>query len=191
MNLPASGRLVVLRGMSHVTLRAKAGLDSLLVPTLRGKKGTTIETEGHTVRVHFSHGWPWQKSSADFTLSADVPWDIEIRGGMSDIRGELESLRLSSFTIAGGVSDIELSLGRPVGACPLRLDGGASHFVIRRPKDVGVRLAIRGGASHVALDDSFFGAVGGKLRMESIGYAESTDRYDVEIAGGVSHLRIS
>lgn len=176
--------------MSNVTLHAKAGLGSLLVPTLRGKKGTTIDTDGTTVRVRFSHRWPWQKSTADFVLSADLPWDIEIQGGMSEVRGELEALTLASFDIRGGVSNLELTLGRPAGSCAIRLAGGASHFVIRRPKEVGVRLVIRGGASHVALDEAFFGAVGGKVRMESLDYAESKDRYEIEIAGGVSHLRI-
>lgn len=177
--------------MSHVTLRTDAAPPSPLTTSFRGKKGPRVEADGSTFRVRFERGWPWQRSAAELVLSEAYAWDVDVMGGLSEVRGELERLTLASLSIAGGMSDVELSLGRPRGACPIRLLGGASHWIVRRPQGIGVRLTIRGGASHVALDASFFGAVGGKLRMESTDYAGSSDHYDLEILGGVSHLEIA
>lgn len=185
-----SARLVIERGMSHVTLRTDSSAAELLSARFDGKKGPKIDADGSTFHVRFERGWPWQRSSAELVLSTAAAWDIEVKGGLAHTRGELEALTLASLTIAGGMSDVELSLGRPNGTCPVRLLGGASHWVVRRPKGVGAHLSIRGGASHVALDDAFFGAVGGKLRMDSYDYVASKDRYDFDIVGGVSHLKI-
>jgi hypothetical protein len=185
-------RLVIVRGMSHGTLRAVAGASALLDVASRGKaKGPKVDADGTSFRVRFEHGWPWQRSSSVLSLSTRVAWEIDVRGGVSDVKGELEGLTLASLSISGGLSDVELDLGVPKGTCTVRLVGGASHWVVRRPRGVGARLSILGGASRVALDESFFEAVGGKLRMESHDYAAAEGRYHFEILGGVSHLVIA
>jgi hypothetical protein len=49
---------------------------------------------------------------------------------------------------------------------------------------------VRGGASNLTLDEQHLGAVGGETGLESSGYADATDRYDIEVYGGANNLTI-
>jgi hypothetical protein len=74
---------------------------------------------------------------------------------------------------------------------PVRIGGGASHVRIYRPAGTPARLWIGRGVADLTFDEQHFGAVGGRLRLESR-EADSTDgRYDIEVAGGASHVQVT
>lgn len=183
-------RLVVKQGLSRVRFAGQADLETPAMVTTAGKQTSRLECKGDTVQVRVAGGWMWQKSEATILLDTQFTWELEASGGLSNVKAALEDVRFTSLVFSGGASNVELALGRPSGVCTVRLSGGANHLVIRRPKDVGVRLALRGGVAHLALDDFFFEAAGGKVRMETPNCSTATDRYDLEISGGASHLQI-
>ena len=99
-------------------------------------------------------------------------------------------MRLESLEVAGGASDIEVWLPAAHGTVLVRVSGGASKVALHRPADVPVRADVSGGANQLAFDGQRLGGIGGSNRLESPGYEESTDRYDVRFSGGASQVTI-
>lgn len=187
------GKLVYKGGAANVVIRTDTGLSGLAHGEFEGSKKPVVTERDGTVEVKWPKVWPWQWGSTKSTmlLREDVPWTIEIRGGVSDVRAELGRATLKAIDIAGGASDVELDLGRPLGVCPIRVVGGVSNITVRRPAGVGIRVRVKGGASDLSLDTFRFESVGGQLRWESHGYAESESTFDLEITGGASRIRVA
>ena len=186
------GRLQFTRGAANVTLRVDSSMEDLyharfdgLLPEVHAQNGTVTVRYPRTF-----HPFDWRKRSAEVTLNAAIPWQIEFHRGLSWLDADLSSLRLGSFEIAGGVSGVELALPRPSGTVPVRVSGGASEVSIHRPKGVAARLSVGRGASRLAFDEQRFGAIGGETRLQTGDYEDATDRYDVEVTGGASKLTV-
>jgi hypothetical protein len=56
----------------------------------------------------------------------------------------------------------------------------------------GQRFSVpRGSLSDLTFDNQEFGAVGGRLQLESCQAGNAEDRYEIEITGGASHVQVS
>jgi hypothetical protein len=126
----------------------------------------------------------------DIFLHPAVEWTLLVRGGLSRFEADLAAGKLASLEISGGVSDARLDLPAPAGAVPVRISGGASELGLRRPAAAGVDLAVKGGISHLRLDDQSFGAIGGAARLASGAIRADASHYAIEISGGASDLEI-
>ena len=193
-----SGRLVFAQGISRVHLRGEPSTDDLFHAHFEGAI-PNVRVHGNSVTIQYPRYSPfdwlryalsWGQQDGEVVLNGAIPWDIEVHGGASGIEADLDTLQLRSLDVGGGVSSINLLLARPVGIVPIRIHGGASKLSLRRPKGVAVRVHVRGGVSALALDDQFFGAVGGETRWESPEYKQATDAYDIVVSGGASNLSL-
>jgi hypothetical protein len=128
---------------------------------------------------------------AEIAVDPSVPWEVDVRGGVSRLSGDLTPVELGSLEIDGGVSKSALRLGRPTGRVVVRIRGGVSDLSIHRPADVPVRLRVRGGASRISLDEQRLGAAGGEVRLASLTDVGTADRYEIEIHGGASKLTVA
>ena len=186
------GRLAFANGTLRLDLRTASGMDDLYRASFEGP-APKVEAEDGTVTVRYSWGFralKWRGHSGEVMLNAAVPWEVEVRGGASEIDADLSGLGLISFVLKGGISDLDLMLPEPSGVVPIRLSGGASKVSIRRPAGVEARVSMKGGASKLAFDEQSFDAVGGKVRLQSPGYEGASDRYEIEISGGASEVTI-
>jgi hypothetical protein len=120
-------------------------------------------------------------------LNPAYTWEIEIVGGVSGLRANLSELRIAAIRVTGGAKEVEFDLPAPDGELPLRIDGGVSKAVVRRPAGVPVAVEIDGGATHLRVDDETFGAIGGKVRMAASG----GDRVALRIRGGASRVTVT
>jgi hypothetical protein len=93
--------------------------------------------------------------------------------------------------VSHGASRLDVRLPRPSGVVPVRIGGGASHVRITRPAGTPVRLHVGRGVADLTFDEQEFGAVGGRLRLESRAQGDADGRYDIEISGGASHLQVT
>ncbi len=187
-----SGRLVFANGASRLTLRAGTGMEDLYRARFEGTP-PKIEVEDGTVTFRRSKRFQLfdsRRHSEEVTLNAAVPWEVEVRGGASEIEADLGGLDLSSFVLKWGVSNLDLTLPKPSGVVPVRLAGGASEVSIRRPGGVEARLSMKGGASKLTFDEQRFDALGGKVQLQSPGYDGASDRYEIEVSGGASELTV-
>jgi hypothetical protein len=191
------GRLeLVGRPIRDVTLRVQPDMPELCRVRSTGSR-RTADADGGVVRVRWPRGRAGRLGrllgtapSTEIELNPAVPWEIDIRGGIAGLRGDLRGLELRSLEIAGGAAELELVLAEPRGVVPLRVAGGISAGALRRPAGTAARLQIRGGASKLVLDDQRLGAIGGPSVLRS-GPDDSPDRYDIDVHGGASDLVVA
>jgi LiaF transmembrane domain len=122
------------------------------------------------------------------TLTNQIPWSIKIGGGAADVRLDLRRLQLSKVEISGGASRVDAQLPAPKGTVILTVDGGASDLTLRAPAETQWRVSVGGGASAITINGSTSASVGGDFQQQSSGYNAATNRLDIEISGGASHL---
>jgi hypothetical protein len=192
------GRLEFVRGASLVTIGAGAAMPDLYRAHFEGPAPRVTMRDG-TVSIHYRRlslaDWAkyallWGWHAAEITLNTAIPWQIEIRGGVSKFRADLREICLVSLEVRGGASEVEALLPPPSGIVVVHIGGGASNVTLRRPSGAAVGVQVRGGASKLTFDDQHFGAIGGGVRLATAGYSSGANRYDISIAGGASRLTI-
>ena len=122
------------------------------------------------------------------TLTDRIPWTIKISGGTANGHLDLRRLQLAKVEISGGASRMDAQLPSPRGTAVIDISGGVSNLTLRAPADAQWRVAVSGGASGMRINGSFYGAIGGDFQQQSPGYAAASDRFDIEISGGASHV---
>ncbi len=214
-----SGRLVFVSGAPYVTLRGEPSMDVLYrarfkgaIPKVRVRDGAVtvrygrlswFEWRAQIAGQLLEASAHWRDDQADITLSARVPWSIELRGGVSRLTGDLVELQLASLDAAGGISKVDLDLPLPRSIVPIRISGGANDVTLHRPAGAGLRLRIRGGANRVvvdgrpirgrgevAFDDTTDAPRPGEVTFETPGFGSLTERYEVELTGGANRLTL-
>jgi len=123
-------------------------------------------------------------------LNGSIPWEVEVRGGASNLAADFDELKLNCLELKGGASETVLTLPHPPGTATLRVLGGASGLTIHRPEGVAARILVRDGASKLALDEQHFGAIKGETRWQSTDYDRVANRYVIEVSGGADGLTI-
>jgi DNA-binding MarR family transcriptional regulator len=186
------GRLEFSAGAARVQLRADAPEGALLAARFDGKPPRVTARDG-TVTVAYARfgAFGWGKQAAAVSLSAAVPWEIELRGGVAKLDADLRPLPLRSLEIRGGAHAVAVSLPPPRGLVHVRLAGGASDVALRRPPRTAARLRVTGGAASLVFDAQRLGAVGGTVVLESPGWDAAADRYEIELTGGAAGLEVT
>jgi hypothetical protein len=190
-----AGHLLFPSGAAGVTLHVDPTLADLCrahferhIPAVQAQDGVvTIRYPSFSL---FNWLVYWQEPVAEVTLSATVPWQIKIQGGLSKLTADLRGLRLTGLRIEGGASGVLVMLPTPVRATPIQVGGGASNVTFRRPAGIGVRVRVRSGVSNLTLDEHYFGAVGGGADWQTPDYQQAPARYDIRIGEGASNLTI-
>jgi hypothetical protein len=193
-----AGRLVFVGGLSQVALRSSPELgEDLLRATFEGPAPRVDADSGDVwIRYRFFFLESLRRAltldhdpAAGITLSAAVPWQILVRGGASELCADLRGVELSALELRGGAIGIQLDLPRPKGVVPIHITGGAADISIRRPAGVAARVGVRGGASRLAVDRQYLGAVGGGCELKS-GDPEGGSGYEIRVSGGACDLTV-
>ena len=193
LDLVTKGRLVFERGASDIFIGVCPSMGDLLRARLEGP-ASQVRAQDGTVTVRQRRrrlpSLSRDERANEILLNGSIPWDVEVRGGASNLAANLGELKLSSLEIKGGASKVELTLPSPSGTIPLRVLGGAEGLTVRRPKGVAARVYVSRGASELMLDEQRHGAVGGETSLQSSDYEHAAHRYDIEVSGSVSGLTI-
>jgi hypothetical protein len=193
------GRLSIAPGASRITIAGNPGSTDLWRAHFAGEvPQIDLHPDGVTLRYrrHSLIAWVNDLIGDDVTaamleLAGQVPWRIEVNGGVSQCSAYLGDIRLETLRVAGGASQLDVSLSRPVGVVPIQIGGGASQVTICRPREVAARLRVAGGATHLDFDGHQFGAVGGEIRWQTSGADSAADRYEIDVAGGASMFTLT
>jgi DNA-binding MarR family transcriptional regulator len=189
----ASGRLVVSSGFSRLTLRTDNRLAELYQARFEGPMPDVQAKEG-VVTIRYPRrllGLGGKQRAAEVTLSVAVPWQIVIQGGATDITADLGRLDLAGLEVKGGMSMIRLQLPTPSGVVPIRISGGASVVTVQRPSGVAARVHLKGRASALVFDDQRFSGAGSDVQLQSPGYDDAAERYDIDISSSASMVTIT
>jgi Domain of unknown function (DUF5668) len=129
-----------------------------------------------------------QRRHVQLALTDMVPWSIQIGGGAANLRLDLRHAQLSKLDISGGANQLDAQFPTPKGTVSISVSGGANNITIVAPAHSQWRVAVSGGVSAVTINGSSSGNLGGDFQQQSPGYGSATDRFDIEISGGASHL---
>ena len=193
-----AGRLEFRQGASSVVIRADATMPDLLRAHFEGPV-PDVAVDGATVVIRYRRRSPaaWVRHAvlsghhaAHLALNASLPWQLDVRGGASTVEADLRGLRLAGLEIRGGASDIRLELGETAALVPVRVHGGVSQVVVRRPAGTPVRASVSSGLSAMTMDDQRFGSVGGPTILHTAGWTGAAG-YDVEVTGGANNLVVT
>jgi DNA-binding MarR family transcriptional regulator len=188
-----SGRLVFERGASDIFMGVDPAMGDLLRARFEGSASQVRAQDGIVTVRQRRRRLPSlgrDERANELLLNGSIPWEVEIRGGASNLAADFGELKLGSLEIKGGANQVELTLAPPSGTIPLRLLGGAEGLTICRPKGVAARVRVSRGVSGLVFDEQTHGAVGGETSLQSPDYDDAADRYDIEVSGGVSGLTI-
>ena len=151
-----------------------------------------VRTSDGTVTMRYRRRVIDTRSRAiDAALHPSAAWAVEIENGITDVDADLRGLNLLTITARGGVNHFSLRLPRPSGTVRIAIDGGVSAGRLTRPVGVPVLVAAGDGVSRLTFDGEERESSGVALRVRSRGYDRAPDRYELEIAGGISELAIT
>ena len=188
----ATARVIMETAASRLRFDGAAPQGELVHATFGGPLPDVRSSGGVvTIRYRRQAGSAFSGREARISLAADIPWTIEIEGGITDLTGSLAAILVAGLEVGGGANHVALDLADPSGSVPVRLTGVASSVRFRRPAVVPVALVVQGGVAHLWLDGQRHEQIGGRHRFVSPGYEKSPDRYEIEVLGGASELRIA
>lgn len=133
---------------------------------------------------------PWNSRGADerweLQLNPSVPLRLSLDTGAGVTRADLRGLTLSELMVNSGVGQIDLTLPER-GQFSGRINGGIGETIITIPAGVAARLTIQRGLGSIDTPTDFIrrGAV-----YESPGYAEATNRIELNVNGGIGAIEV-
>jgi len=154
----------------------------------------SLDRETGTLQIRESssfspfHLFGGQRRHVQLTLTDQVPWSIQIGGGAANLHLDLRHAQLSKLEISGGANQLDAQLPTPKGTLLISVSGGANNVMMVAPAHTQWRVAVSGGVSAVTINGSSSGNLGGDFQQQSQGYGSATDRFDIEISGGASHI---
>jgi DNA-binding MarR family transcriptional regulator len=184
-----AGRLEINGNAANLRIRSGAGAALLYTATFE-RRAPRIRARGGTVTVAYPGFLALGAGRGVIGLNASIPWTAELRGGASNVDADLTGVTLTGFSLTGGSSRVECRLPRPAGTVALRVRGGASRIAFRRPAGVPFRVRVAGGLSKLRVDAKQYRAMGGPAVMDSPGYEDASDRYELAVEGGASHITV-
>jgi DNA-binding MarR family transcriptional regulator len=187
----ATARVIMETAASRLRFDGAAPAGELVRATFDGPH-PDIRTSGGVVSIRYRRQAvsAFSGRAARIALAGGIPWTIEIDGGITDLTGSLDGVSLGGLDVAGGANHVVLDLPSPSGSVPVRLAGVASSVKFRRPRATPVALVVQGGVAHLLLDADRHEQVGGRHRFVSPGFETSPHRYEIEVLGGASEVRI-
>jgi DNA-binding MarR family transcriptional regulator len=188
----ATARVIMETAASRLRFDGAAPAGELVRATFDGPRPDVRSSGGMvTVRYRRQALAAFSGRQARISLAAGIPWTIEIDGGITDLTGSLAAVSLAGMEVPGGANHVSLDLPAPSGSVSVRLAGVASSVKIRRPAGTAAAVTVDGGVAHLRLDAQKREQVGGRTRFASPGFAASPDRYEIEVLGGASEVKIS
>lgn len=123
-------------------------------------------------------------------LSEVVPLDLTVETGAGRSQLDLSAVRLSRLRLTTGASETSLILpARPVGTCPIRIEGGVASISVRLPESVEAFLSQASGLTDTHIDRRPFLRVPGGY--QTAGYAGASDRLEIKVSMGLGAFTLS
>src|SRR5712691_5550842 len=99
-------------------------------------------------------------------------------------------LNLAELEVKGAQHD-QPGAPDPPGVVPIRISGGASEILVRRPAGVAARAHLKGWVSTFILEDPPVSDLGNNVWLQSSGFDPTASYYDIEVASSASMVTIS
>jgi uncharacterized membrane protein len=188
----AIGRLRFPRGAALVTIKARRTMPDLFWARFTGTK-PRVHVVANAVDIESRRSFRpvvWRLQSARIVLNASIPWEFEVQEGAWRLTADLRDIQVSMVALEGGASNVHLHLPHPSGTVRIHFGAGANNISVLRPEGVAVRVDVHGGFGKLQVDGKSIEA-SDKQPIESPGFAQEADRYDIELTGGAYRFVIA
>ena len=126
----------------------------------------------------------------DLQLSPEIPIELEVQAGASQIELDLTKLRVPALQVELGAAQLHLRLPAH-GHTSATVEAGAADITIDIPADTPARIRTRGGLAQFAVDTQAFPRTDDSDVYQSPGYDASPDnRIDLEIRTGLAKVEV-
>ena len=125
------------------------------------------------------------------TVSPDVTWQLDFGGGAGPVAVNMTGGQVAGLDFAQGASQVSVTLPRPAGTVPLRLEGGASQLTVSVPAGVPARVTAGDGASQVTVGGARYSGVAAGTVITQPGWASAAGRVDIDATSGVSQVQVT
>ncbi len=126
----------------------------------------------------------------DLQLSPEIPIELEVQAGASQIELDLSRLRVPELQVEVGAAQLHLRLPAH-GHTTATVEAGAADITIDIPADTPARIRTRGGLAHFDVDTQAFPRGDDSDVYQSPGYDASPDnRIDLEIKTGLAKVEV-
>ena len=187
----ANARIIAETSASRLEFAGAAPAEDLVLATFDGPRPDVRAAGGVvTIRYRRQPMAAFTTRKARIALSGSIPWTVELDGGITDLTGTLEAVSLERVDVDGGANHVRLDLPRPTGTATVRIGGVVSSARFRRPTGIPVAVRMVGGVSHLRIDGGRREQVSGQRRYVGPGFADSPDRYELEVLGGANELTV-
>ena len=195
----SSASLEVDYGAATIDVQAGSLGDSLYqahvdYPSGENPPTISLDRETGSLQIHESssfspfHLFGGRRRQMQITLTDQIPWSIQIGGGAANLRLDLRHAKLTKLEISGGAHQVDAQLPNPKGTVLISVSGGANNVTMVAPAQSPWRIAVSGGVSAVTINGSSSQNLGGDFQQQSTEYGSATDRFNIEISGGASHV---
>lgn len=191
----SSAHVTIDTGAASLNITADAGTnlaEATLYSEQRKLEVSNEEKDGvQTAIIKTSNrGFFWgalDSTKLDVALSRELPLDLVVDSGASNIKGDLSQVSLKSLTIDSGASNLEFTLGDKQANQSVTIDGGASNMNFRVPNGVGVQVKMDAGL--VSKDFEGLREVT-KDTYESDGFSTAPKKITITIDAGASRITL-
>src|ERR1700682_5273371 len=186
-------------GAATIDVHARSLTDTLYqahveYPSGENPPTISLDRETGSLQIHESssfspfHLFGGRRRQMQITLTDQIPWSIQIGGGAANLRLDLRHAKLTKLEISGGAHQVDAQLPNPKGTVLISVSGGANNVTMVAPAQSPWRIAVSGGVSAVTINGSSSQNLGGDFQQQSPDYGSATDRFNIEISGGASHV---
>lgn len=136
------------------------------------------------------YGVPWVDRRYHWTLglAPDVPLDLRFDTGASRSVLDLRGLLVRRLELHTGASDTRLIVPDGAGATSIKAETGAAALTVEVPPGVAARIRTRMALGSSQVDEGRFPRTADGF--ESVDYATSPNRVDLDLQGGVGSLKV-
>jgi hypothetical protein len=125
----------------------------------------------------------------DLQLSSAVSWNFSVNTGAASDTFRLSALKVGSIELNTGASREDITLGKPTGAVPISVNGGALTVHLHRPSGTEASVQVSGGAVSLVADGQQHHGIGDQS-WQSSGYGGASDSYRVDVNGGACTVTV-
>ncbi|WP_030439740.1 hypothetical protein [Actinoplanes subtropicus] len=125
----------------------------------------------------------------EVVLAAKVRWQLRFAGYAEKQVIDVSGGQVSGIEMVAGAKQVELTLARPTGTVPLKINGAVDNLVLKSPADNPMRIKLGGGARTVVAGSRTLNDMAAGSTLTPKGW-NTTDRYDVTAGARITALTV-
>ena len=125
----------------------------------------------------------------EIVLAAEVRWSLRFSGYAEEQLIDLSGGQISALEMVGGMRRAEITLARPSGTVPIKVNGAVEQLAVRSPAGSPVRVRVGGGAKTVVAGSRTLKNVTAGSTLTPKDWA-APNRYDLTAGAPITALTV-